>query len=166
MFFAHWSSTDSSYRDMERRNLHCERCCESENDTTQHTFRYHITKTKHYSAISIGAGEKTLTLICHGCLLESNTNKYESENLMRGYDMEITVIESFELMDGENYKKAEKKLRKLLKKNPEYSQGVFAITKCLIMQKKYDEAEFYLKDLETNFTENQEIKELRKLMIG
>ena len=57
MFFAHWSSTDSSYRDMERRELHCERC----NEDTQHTFRYHITKTKHYSVVSIGAGEHTLT---------------------------------------------------------------------------------------------------------
>ena len=71
MFFAHWSSTDSSYRDMERRELHCDRC----NENTQHTFRYHITKTKHYSVVSIGAGERTVTLICHGCLLETRIPK-------------------------------------------------------------------------------------------
>ena len=34
MFFAHWSSKDSSYRDMERRQLDCERCNENTHGQT------------------------------------------------------------------------------------------------------------------------------------
>jgi len=160
MFFAHWSSTDSSYRDMERRQLDCERC----NENTQHTFRYHITKTKHYSVISIGAGEKTVTLICHGCLLETLIEKDTSKELMMGYDKEIAVGESNEYMEKGNFKKAEKKLKDILKKDPKHTQAIFSMSKCMISQSRYDEAETYLKYLESNFPEALDVKDLRKLM--
>ena len=160
MFFAHWSSTDSSYRDMERRNLDCERC----NENTQHTFRYHITKTKHYSVVSIGAGEKTVTLICHGCLLETLVDKNNSKELMVEYDKEIEVGESNQQMEKGDFRKAEKKLKKVLKKDPKFPQAVFSMSKCLIAQSKYDEAEIYLKHLENNFPDALDVKELRKIM--
>jgi tetratricopeptide (TPR) repeat protein len=160
MFFAHWSSKDSSYRDMERRQLDCERC----NENTQHTFRYHITKTKHYSVVSIGAGEKTVTLICHGCLLETLIENNTAKELMVEYDKEIAVMESNEQMEQGAFKKAEKKLEKILKNEPQHPQALFSMSKCLISQSKYEEAEIYLKHLESNFPEALDVKDLRKLM--
>ena len=145
---------------MERRELHCERC----NEDTQHTFRYHITKTKHYSVVSIGAGEHTLTLICHGCLLETPVVKNDAEQLMAGYDKEITVGEANEYMEKGDNKNAEKKLKKLLKKDPKHPQAVYSMAKCLISQVKYSEAEFYVKNLEIDFPEHNDVKDLRKLM--
>ena len=160
MFFAHWSSTDASYRDMERRQLDCERCKEN----TQHTFRYHITKTKHYSVVSIGAGEKTITLICHGCLLETLIEKNTAKELMIEYDNEIAVGEANQIMEKGDFRKAEKKLKKILKNDPRYPQAIFSMSKCLISQSRYDEAEIYLKQLEINFPDALDVKDLRKLM--
>ena len=145
---------------MERRILHCDRC----NEDTQHTFRYHISKTKHYSVVSIGAGERTITLICHGCLLETHLTKNDSEQLIEHYDKQIAVGESYEHMEKGDQKKAEKKLKKVLKKDPKFPQAVYAMAKCLISQTKYDEAEFYVKNLEIDFPEQNEVKDLRKLM--
>ena len=145
---------------MERRELHCEKCDEN----TQHTFRYHITKTKHYSVVSVGAGERTITLICHGCLLETPVSKNDAEQLMVGYDKEITVGEANEHMEKGDNKNAEKKLKKLLKKDPKYPQAVYSMAKCLISQVKYSEAEIYVKNLEMDFPEQDEVKVLRKLM--
>jgi hypothetical protein len=38
------------------------------------------------------------------------------------------------------------------------------MSKCLISQSRYDEAEIYLKHLENNFPEALDVKDLRKLM--
>jgi tetratricopeptide (TPR) repeat protein len=145
---------------MERRQLDCERC----NENTQHTFRYHITKTKHYSVVSIGAGERTVTLICHGCLLETRIEKNDAQELMVAYDKEIAVGEANEHMEKGETKKAEKKLNKVLKKDPKYPPAVYSMAKCLLSQTKYDEAEFYIKNLEIDFPEDTTVKDLRKLM--
>jgi len=160
VFFAHWSNTESSYRDMERRQLECPRC---EKETEQ-TFRYHISKTKHYSVVSIGEGEKAVTVICHGCLLERPVDKEYAKELMVRYDNEITVAQAHELMERGDNKKAEKILKKLLKKFPKYGPGLYAISKSLISQTKYAEAEFYVKNLEIDYPEDQDVVGLRKLM--
>lgn len=145
---------------MERRELHCDRC----NENTQHTFRYHVTKTKHYSVISVGAGERTLTLICHGCLLETLIPKNQAEPLIIGYDEEIAVGEANYHMEKGDNKGAEKILKKVLKKNPKHPQALYSMAKCLISQTKYSEAEFFVKNLEIDFPEHNDVKDLRKLM--
>jgi hypothetical protein len=90
---------------MERRQLDCERC----NENTQHTIRYHITKTKHYSVVSIGSGDKSISVICHGCLFETFiTNPITLEEFMVEYDKEIAVGESNEQMEKGDFRKAEK----------------------------------------------------------
>jgi len=155
--FVHWSNQDASYRDMESRELHCQRC----NKDTQHTFRYHITKTKHYSVVSVGSGKKEITLVCHVCLLETSVDKNDSKELVKQYDNEIATGEANELMDKGKDSKAENKLRKVLKKDPEFPQALYSISKCLISQAKYGEAEFYIKILESKFPDIPEIKELR-----
>jgi len=160
MFFAHWSSSESSYRDMERRELFCERCGEN----TQHTFRFHTTKTKHYSVVSVGEGERTVTLICHGCLLESAIEKSAVQELIFEYDKEIAVGEAYHYMENGDNKNAEKKLKKVLKRDPKYSQAVYAMGKCLISQTRYSEAEFFVKNLEIDFPDNNEVEDLRRLM--
>jgi tetratricopeptide (TPR) repeat protein len=142
---------------MESREISCLRC----NKDTQHTFRYHITKTKHYSVVSVGSGKKEITLVCHVCLLETSIEKKDSKELVKQYDNKITTGEANELMDKGKDSKAENKLRKVLKKDPEFPQALYSISKCLISQAKYGEAEFYIKILENKFPDIPEIKQLR-----
>ena len=142
---------------MESREIHCQKC----NKDTLHTFRYHITKTKHYSVVSVGSGKKEITLVCHVCLLETSVDKNDSKELVKQYDNEIETGEANELMDKGKGSKAENKLRKVLKKDPEFPQALYSISKCLISQAKYGEAEFYIKILENKFPDIPEIKELR-----
>jgi hypothetical protein len=142
---------------MESRGMHCSRC----NKDTQHTFRYHITKTKHYSLVSVGSGKKEITVVCHVCLLETSIEKKDSKELVKQYDNEIATGEANELMDKGKDSKAERKLRKVLNKDPEFPQALYSISKCLISQAKYGEAEFYIKILENKFPDIPEIKELR-----
>ena len=142
---------------MESREIYCSRC----NKDTQHTFRYHITKTKHYSVVSVGSGKKEITVVCHVCLLETSIEKKDSKELVKQYDNEIAVGEANELLDKEKYSKAERKLRKVLNKDPEFPQALYSISKCLISQAKYDEAEYQIRILENKFPDIPEIKELR-----
>jgi thioredoxin-like negative regulator of GroEL len=93
-------------------------------------------------------------------LIEKNTAK----ELMIEYDKEIEVVESNEHMEKREFKQSEKKLKNILKKDPKHTQALFSISKCLISQSKYEEAEIYLKYLESNFPEALDVKDLRKLM--
>lgn len=160
-FFAHWSNTETSYRDMERQQIDCPRC-EKE---TEHTFRYHTQKTKHYSAFSFGDGQKSVSIICHGCLLERGLDKEFEKEMIDKFDCEIAVLVADQFMDEGKPKKANKMLKKLLKKNPEYAPGLYSMTKCLMCQTKYDDAEIYLKNLEVNYPRDPTVRDLRKLMI-
>ncbi len=161
VFFAHWSSTEVSYRDMESHQLQCERC----NEQTKHTLRYHTKKTKHYSSFSFGEGDKSISVICHGCLLEKPIEKTYEKKIMERFDCEIATSISHELMENTEFKKAYKLLQKVLKKNPEYGPAVYAITKCSISQKKHDEANIHLKILEKIYPNNTEVEELRNLIL-
>ena len=142
---------------MESREIHCQKC----NKTTHHTFRYHITKTKHYSVVSVGSGKKEITLVCHVCLLETYVDKNDSKELIKQYDNEIAVGEANELMSKGKYSKAESKLRKILKKDPNYGQALYSMSKCLISQARYGEAKSYITNLEDKFPDAPEIKELQ-----
>ena len=155
--FVHWSNQKAEYRDMESREIHCQQC----NKTTQHTFRYHITKTKHYSVVSVGSGKKEITLVCHACLLETYVDKNDSKELIKQYDNEIAVGEANELMSKGKDSKAEGKLKKVLKKDPDYGQALYSMSKCLISQARYGEAKSYIKNLEDKFPNAPEIKELQ-----
>jgi hypothetical protein len=161
MFFAHWSSTETSYRDMERQQMHCDRC----NKETEHTFRYHTQKTKHYSAFSFGDGDKSVSIICHGCLLERGLDKDYEKEMIEKFDCEIAVTIAHQYMEDGKPKDSQKLLKKLLKKQPKYGPGVFAMAKCLISQTKYDEAEIYVKNLEMDYPNNTDVEELRRLIM-
>ena len=161
MFFAHWSNTESSYRDMERQQIFCERC----NKETEHTFRYHTQKIKHYSTFSFGEGDKSISIICHGCLLEQGLEKNYERRMIEKFDCEIATSISHQYMDDGKPRDAQKLLKKLLKKNPKYGPGVFAMAKCLISQTKYGEAEIYVKNLEIDYPHNTDVEELRRLMM-
>ena len=155
--FVHWSNQKAEYRDMESREIHCQQC----NKTTQHTFRYHITKTKHYSVVSVGSGKKEITLVCHACLLETYVDKNDSKELIKQYDNEIAVGEANELMSKGKDSKAEGKLKKVLKKDPDHGQALYSMSKCLISQARYGEAKSYIKNLKDKFPDAPEIKELQ-----
>ena len=155
--FVHWSNQKAEYRDMESREIHCQQC----NKTTQHTFRYHITKTKHYSVVSVGPGKKDISLVCHVCLSETEIPKNDSKELIKQYDNEIAVGEANELMSKGKDSKAEGKLKKVLKRDPGYGQALYSMSKCLISQARYGEAKSYIKNLEDKFPNAPEIKELQ-----
>jgi len=145
---------------MERQQLDCEWCGKE----TEQTFRYHTQKTKHYSSFSFGEGDKSVSLICHGCLLERALEKdYEKEMIFK-FDSEIATQIAHECMDEGKPKDAQKLLKKLLKKNPKYGPGLYAMSKCLISQTKYNEAEIYIKNLEIDYPDSDDVVQLRKLM--
>ena len=83
---------------MESREIHCQKC----NKTTHHTFRYHITKTKHYSVVSVGSGKKEITLVCHVCLLETYVDKNFDKN-------KTDLNNQNKQFDGNSYKNKKKK---------------------------------------------------------
>ena len=155
--FVHWSNQKAEYRDMESRTINCQKC----NKTTQHTFRYHITKTKHYSVVSVGPGKKDISLVCHVCLSETFLDKNDSKELIKEYDNVIAVGEANELMSKGKDSKAESKLKKVLKKDPDHGQALYSMSKCLISQARYGEAKSYIKNLEDKFPNAPEIKELQ-----
>ena len=157
IMFVHWSNQKAEYRDMESREIHCQKC----NKTTQHTFRYHITKTKHYSVVSVGPGKKDISLVCHVCLSETFLDKNDSKELIKEYDNVIAVGEANELMSKGKDSKAENKLKKVLKKDPDHGQALYSMSKCLISQARYGEAKSYIKNLEDKFPDAAEIKELQ-----
>lgn len=160
IFFVHWSSTSASYRDMERRMATCQRCSE----TVQHTIRYHTTQTKHYSVVSFGGGDKALSVICHGCLLEMQIPQDEAKLLIAEYDNQLAAAEAGALIDENNHKKAEKKLRKILKKNPDHAHSRFMLARCFIEQSRKDEAEPLVRRLESDYPDDDEVKNLRNTM--
>jgi hypothetical protein len=94
---------------MEKDELFCDRC-----KTNQlHTFRLYETKTKHYSAFSIGA-DYSVSVICHGCLLESRIPKQEESMLIKKYQSKIACWEGFDLLEKGKQDKAIKQFRKAL----------------------------------------------------
>ena len=96
--------------------------------------------------------------------LKLGFQKNDAEQLIEGYDKEIVVGEANECMEKGDNKNAEKILKKLLKKDPKHPQGLYSMAKCLISQTKYSEAEFFVKNLEIDFPEHNDVKDLRKLM--
>lgn len=80
------------------------------------------------------------------------------------FDCEIATGMAHELIEKGEPNNAQKLLKKLLKKNPNYGPGIFAMAKCLLSQKKYDEAEIYVINLETDYPNNEDVEELRRMM--
>jgi len=157
MLFVHWSNNEVSYRDMESINEKCGRC----DSEQKHTFRMYEKKTKHYSVLSVGS-DKSITIICHGCLLESPLDKKFEKEMVAKFSSQIMSSEGFELYQQGKYDKAIKKFRKNLKKNPEDQQSVYGLAKCLIAQGKYDEARGHVDHLDYELPENEEVKELKQ----
>lgn len=85
--------------------------------------------------------------------------------MINKFDCEIATVMAHELMEQGEPKHAQNLLKKLLKKNPKYGPGVFAMAKCLISQTKYDEAEIYVINLEMDYPNNTDVQELRRLMM-
>ena len=160
-FFVHWASRENSFRDMERIMRTCERCGEH----ARHTFRYHISKTKHYSAVSFGGGDKVVSLICHGCLLERQLDDSYGASLIEDYDMRITAWEANDLLDAGKANKAEKKLRKALKRYPGHYHCLAIYAKYHKMAGDMESARKCMDDLEEIHPE-KDIKGLREEIFG
>jgi Tfp pilus assembly protein PilF len=92
------------------------------------------------------------------CLVETLVDKNDLKELVKQCDNQIAVGEANELMSKGKDSKAENKLRKVLKKDSDYPQALYSMSKCLISQAKYGEAEYYIKILETKFPDDPEIK--------
>ncbi|CAE6505119.1 tetratricopeptide repeat protein [Candidatus Nitrosotenuis uzonensis] len=157
MFFVHWSNDEVTYRDMESIQTHCGRC-QSEQ---KHTFRFYEKKTKHYSSISIGT-DRSVTMICHGCLLESALSKSDEQYLILKFVRRLACMEGMEMYEHGKYDKAVKQFKKVLKDDPDHPQALYGLAKCLIAQGRRDEARGYIDNLSTNFPDDEAIKELKE----
>lgn len=144
---------------MEKVNAPCAQC----NSEQLHTLRLYEKKTKHYSVVAVGS-KKRVSAICHGCLKEYELEKNEEKILIKKYTIQIRCQEGFELIDKKNYNKAIKKFTKNLKEDPEDVSSVYGLTKCMITQGRYDDAEGQLSHLESIIPENQDVKDLRQVL--
>lgn len=159
MFFVHWSNSEVTYRDMESTQLQCNRC----QDEQKHTFRFYERKTKHYSSVSFGS-EKSVTVICHGCLLESPLEKEYEKQLIAKYVKSLIALEGLDLYEHGKYDKALKQFKKVLKEDPDHPTGLYGLAKCLIALGRYDEARGYIDNLTTRFPEEKEVIELKQIL--
>ena len=157
--FVHWSNTSTNYRDMEKMEAFCNRC----NNNQIHTFRLYETKTKHYSAFSIGA-DYSVSVICHGCLLETRIQKKDESMLIKKYQSKIACWEGFEILEKGNPGKSIKKFKKALKDDPQFPQALYGLAKCHVMMKQFHEAKMYVDELNLDYSEVQEIKELKEII--
>lgn len=160
MFFVHWSNDEISYRDMESAQLECGRC-ESEQ---KHTFRFFEKRTKHYSSFSVGS-DKSITVICHGCLLETPLEKNYEKEMIAKYVKRLMSQEGLEMYEHGKYDKALKQFKKVLKQDKDHPTALYGLAKCLIAQGKYDEARGYIDNLSSRYPEDDEVKQLKESII-
>ncbi len=105
-----------------------------------------------------------MTAICHGCLTEYELEKNEEKLLIRRYTNQIRNQEGFELIDEKNFNKAIKKFKKNLKDDPGDVNAFYGLAKCNIAQGRYDDADNDIKFLEEHLPEDENVKELRKIL--
>lgn len=159
MFFVHWSNDEVTYRDMESMQLNCDRC----QGEQKHTFRFYEKRTKHYSSISIGT-DRSVTMICHGCLLESPLSKSDEQHFILKFVRRLASIEGMELYEHGKYDKAIKQFKKVLKDEPNHPTALYGLAKCLIAQGRRDEARGYIDNLSANFPDDESVRELKETL--
>ena len=157
--FVHWSNNEVTYRHMASIQKDCEQCGSEQ----KHTFRMYEQRTKHYSVIS-GRPKRSVTIICHGCLLESPLEKEYEKQMIETFTSQIMSGEGFELYQQGKYNKAMKKFKKSLKNNPDELQSIYGLATCLIAQGSYDEARGFVDRLVSEMPDNEDVKELKKTL--
>ena len=157
--FVHWSNNEVTYRDMESIQVNCERC----DSEQKHTFRMYEQRTKHYSVIS-GRPKRSVTVICHGCLLEGPLDKGYEKQMIEKFTGQVMVAEGFELSQQGKYDKAMKKFKKNLKNDPGNLQAVYGLATCLIAKGSYDEARGFVDRLGSEMPDNEDVNELKQIL--
>ena len=157
--FVHWSNNEVTYRDMESIQVNCERC----DSEQKHTFRMYEQRTKHYSVIS-GRPKRSVTVICHGCLLEGPLDKGYEKQMIEKFTGQVMVAEGFKLYQQGNYNKAMKKFQKNLKDDPGNLQAVYGLATCLIAKREYDEARVFVDRLGSEMPDNEDVNELKQIL--
>ena len=155
--FVHWSNNEVTYRHMESIQVNCEQCGSEQ----KHTFRIYEQKTKHYSVLSVGS-KKSVTIICHGCLLESPLDKEYEKQMIAKFTSQIMSGEGFELYQQGKYDKAIKKFKKNLKNEPADLQSMYGLAICLIAKGWYDEARVLVEQLDSQLPDDENVKELKQ----
>ena len=158
--FVHWSNNEVTYRHMESIQVNCEQCGSEQ----KHTFRMYEQKTKHYSVLSVGS-KKSVTVICHGCLLESPLDKEYEKQMIAKFTSQVMSGEGFELYQQGEYNKAMKKFKKNLKNEPGDLQSVYGLAICLIAQGNYDEARGFVDRLDSELPDDDNVRELKQTLL-
>tara|TARA_B100000929_G_C15254786_1_gene334553 strand:- start:54 stop:437 length:384 start_codon:yes stop_codon:yes gene_type:complete len=120
-------------------------------------------RTKHYSVIS-GRPKRSVTIICHGCLLEGPLDKGYEKQMIEKFTGQVMVAEGFELYQQGNYNKAMKKFQKNLKDDPGNLQAVYGLATCLITKGEYDEARVFVDRLDSEMPDNEDVRELKQTL--
>ena len=145
---------------MESIQADCEQCGSEQ----KHTFRMYEQRTKHYSVIS-GRPKRSVTIICHGCLLEGPLDKGYEKQMIEKFTGQVIVAEGFELYQQGNYNKAMKKFQKNLKDDPGNLQAVYGLATCLITKGEYDEARVFVDRLDSEMPDNEDVRELKQTLL-
>ena len=144
---------------MESIQVNCGRC----DSEQKHTFRMYEQRTKHYSVIS-GRPKRSVTIICHGCLLEGPLDKGYEKQMIEKFTGQVMVAEGFELYQQGKYDKAIKKFKKNLKNEPGDLQAVYGLATCLIAKGEYDEARGFVDHLSSEMPDNEDVNELKQTL--
>ena len=144
---------------MESIQVNCEQCGSEQ----KHTFRMYEQRTKHYSVIS-GRPKRSVTIICHGCLLEGPLDKEYEKQMIEKFTAQVMAGEGFELYQQGKYDKAIKKFKKNLKNDPENLQAVYGLATCLIAKGEYDEARGFVDHLSSEMPDNEDVNELKQTL--
>jgi thioredoxin-like negative regulator of GroEL len=120
-------------------------------------------RTKHYSVIS-GRPKRSVTIICHGCLLEGPLDKEYEKQMIEKFTAQVMAGEGFELYQQGKYDKAIKKFKKNLKNDPENLQAVYGLATCLIAKGEYDEARGFVDHLSSEMPDNEDVNELKQTL--
>lgn len=114
-FFVHWSNTETKPVWQSEPKTIDDVCpfCQQKSDVI---YKIYNTKTKHYSAFSIGKGNFTASFTCRNCTSEGGLEKEFESYLINSY-LTQQEYEKILTIHHSNPQKAEKKLEKLLKKS-------------------------------------------------
>ncbi len=115
-FFIHWSS-DETKQVFQSEPTPIEECPFCKQSSTI-IYKIYNSKTKHYSAFSIGEGDYSATFTCRNCTQEGQLGKTFESELIHEYKLILSHEKLLELYKHEP-EKARNNLKKLIRKNQE-----------------------------------------------
>ncbi|MDE1765829.1 MAG: tetratricopeptide repeat protein [Thaumarchaeota archaeon] len=142
---------------METIEEECRKC----KSVQKHTFR--VYETKVYSFLPTKT-ERHVTLVCHGCLLESKIPKEQEKDLLKKYEKQILTADGHRFFEKGKYKEALNMYDQALKKDPEFAGAIYGKARTLIAKQDYRGAEKYVETLMSRFPKDRDVNDMNDVL--